>query len=89
VSIVFHRAFPFVMAAMASLSGCADGTRGTEPISRTPTQPLVAGVRGTVDGVAGTLTFEPLPPAHTSGAPSAWRGSTATRASRFGSTTRR
>jgi len=44
------------------LLGCLDRNTGTEPNSRTPRQScdILGGMRGTVDALAGTLTFEPL-----------------------------
>jgi hypothetical protein len=57
------RSLPLLVLALV---GCADGSRGTEPMARAPTPPpfpIVTGLRATVDVTAGTLTFEPLPEA--------------------------
>jgi hypothetical protein len=53
---------------LLALPGCADGTRGTEPIGQPPAPPngIVTGMRATVDATARTLTFESLPGANPS-----------------------
>jgi hypothetical protein len=50
---------------MLALVGCADGSRGTEPLLQAPTPSgaIVTAMRATVDVAAGSLTFEPLPAA--------------------------
>jgi hypothetical protein len=50
---------------MLALCGCEAVDRATDPVETQPSAPraIVGGVRGTVDVVAGTLTFERLPAA--------------------------
>jgi hypothetical protein len=60
------RAFPLVL--LLAICGCTDGNRGTDPIAGQPGPPSVplaiaGGMRGTVDVIARTLTFERLPTA--------------------------
>jgi hypothetical protein len=54
-----------VALAFAGSAACGDSRPGTEPSSQptTPPRHTLAGLRGTADLVAGTLTFEPLPTA--------------------------
>lgn len=58
---------PLLLATLA-LSACADGGPGPAPGPYEPAVPpgVVGGLRGTVDGIAGTLIFEPLVSTHAS-----------------------
>lgn len=51
------------ITVIAALLGCGDATRPLAPATHVPAEtPVFASLRGTVDLVAGTLTFEPVAP---------------------------
>ena len=52
------------LLTLLALTACADSDQGTAPVSPEPVAgEIIGAVRGTVDVVAGTLTFEPIPAA--------------------------